>query len=269
MRLIFYALLVLLLTLLTQVGGLLLLIMLPFLRLICLPSTWQQTAMRAGLFLLIYTWVAFALVPPLASLNNRVPLPCFADDKTPLAANNIGYCWLLRNYVTPPVSDHLKAVAQNLQEQYPRDSTLYYLDASFPFWDGFPLLPHLSHNDGRKLDLAYYYQHKITKKPLSSPPSWLGYWFYEQPLSPAEEACQDQPSWLRWNFDWLQPRYADYEMDSQRTRTLLQLLTPGVQKMLLEPHLKKRLNLNTTLIRFQGCYAARHDDHIHVQWQTP
>ena len=29
------------------------------------------------------------------------------------------------------------------------------LDGGFPFLDGFPLLPRLSHDDGRKLDLAF------------------------------------------------------------------------------------------------------------------
>lgn len=263
---IFYALLILLLTILTQIGGLLLLITLPFLRMIRLSSKWQQTPLRIGTFLLIYTFTTFILIPPLASLNNRVPLPCLADEETPLAAANIGYCLLLRNYVTTPIRHRLQNIARALQQQYTHDSTLYYLDASFPFWDGFPLLPHLSHKDGRKLDLAYYYQHKTTKKPLDSPPSWLGYWSYEQPEASEDAACQDTTSWLRWDFDTLQSLYADYEMDEQRTRALLKLLAPEAQKILLEPHLKKRLVPDSPIIRFQGCHAARHDDHIHVQW---
>lgn len=266
MKLMFYTLLILLLTILTQVGGVLLLIMLPFLHMIRLASKWQQVLLRGGIFLLIYTSAVFLLIPPLASLNNRVPLPCFTDEKTPLAAANIGYCLLLRNYVTPQVSHRLQNIARTLQQQYTHDSTLYYLDASFPFWDGFPLLPHLSHKDGLKVDLAYHYRHKTTEQPLDSPPAWLGYWFYEQPESPENAACQGKRSWLRWDFDALQSLYADYEMDEQRTRTLLKLLTPEAQKILLEPHLKKRLRLDSSTIRFQGCHAARHDDHIHVQW---
>ena len=31
------------------------------------------------------------------------------------------------------------------------------LDGNFPFITGFPLLPHLSHDDGEKVDLAFYY----------------------------------------------------------------------------------------------------------------
>ena len=56
-------------------------------------------------------------------------------------------------------------------------------------------------------------------------------------------------------------------MDSVRTRYLLQNLCESklVEKIFIEPHLKKRMNLEYDKIRFQGCYAARHDDHIHIQ----
>ena len=36
-------------------------------------------------------------------------------------------------------------------------------------------------------------------------------------------------------------------------------------KLLIEPHLKKRLKLNNKKLRYQGCHATRHDDHIHIQ----
>jgi hypothetical protein len=42
------------------------------------------------------------------------------------------------------------------------------------------------------------------------------------------------------------------------------LADPTVQKMLIEPHLKARLRLQSSKVRFQGCGAARHDDHVHV-----
>ena len=35
---------------------------------------------------------------------------------------------------------------------------LNILDANFPFIDGFPLLPHRSHNDGRKVDISLVYE---------------------------------------------------------------------------------------------------------------
>lgn len=40
---------------------------------------------------------------------------------------------------------------------------------------------------------------------------------------------------------------------------------PRVGKVLLEPHLKAQFAPGAGKIRFQGCHAARHDDHIHLQ----
>jgi murein endopeptidase len=39
----------------------------------------------------------------------------------------------------------------------------------------------------------------------------------------------------------------------------------SIGKIFIEPHLKTRLKLTTPKIRFHGCRAVRHDDHIHVQ----
>jgi hypothetical protein len=40
---------------------------------------------------------------------------------------------------------------------------------------------------------------------------------------------------------------------------------PHVKRIFLEPHLKLRLDLSDQpKVHFQGCWAARHDDHIHV-----
>jgi hypothetical protein len=201
----------------------------------------------------------------LAQLAGRTPLPCFATDAAPLQAANIGYCLLMRNYVTPTTKTHLLTVAQQFRQIYPH-STVRYLDANLPFLNGFPLLPHLSHQDGRKVDLAYFYQRKATQQPVDFSPSWLGYWCYEQPQHPKEAACNGKPSYLRWDFDWLQPWYGAYAMDAARTRTLLRLLAANAQKILLEPHLQTRLSAHAANVKFQGCRAARHDDHIHAQW---
>ncbi|MBB3160132.1 hypothetical protein FHS25_000564 [Rhizobium laguerreae] len=39
----------------------------------------------------------------------------------------------------------------------------------------------------------------------------------------------------------------------------------GLRKIFIEPHLKNALGIADSHIRFQGCRAARHDDHIHIQ----
>ncbi len=97
-----------------------------------------------------------------------------------------------------------------------------------------PLLPHLSHGDGRKVDLAFFYRGAAGYAPGLAP-SPIAYWAFETPRTGAM---------LRW------------------------LAGPGaeigVRKILLEPHLAARLGATGPLVRFQGCRAARHDDHVHV-----
>jgi hypothetical protein len=40
-----------------------------------------------------------------------------------------------------------------------------------------------------------------------------------------------------------------------------------VRRVFIEPHLKARLDLaRLSKVRFAGCRAARHDDHIHVDF---
>jgi hypothetical protein len=39
----------------------------------------------------------------------------------------------------------------------------------------------------------------------------------------------------------------------------------NVSKLFIEPHLKHRMGLFNSKIRYHGCQAVRHDDHIHFQ----
>jgi hypothetical protein len=62
-----------------------------------------------------------------------------------------------------------------------------------------------------------------------------------------------------------------YGIEAQRTAAAVAWLTSegvarfGLQKIFIEPHLKNALGIADSHIRFQGCRAARHDDHIHIQ----
>lgn len=60
---------------------------------------------RAGFGFLIfaasYGLLHFLVVPPIAALAGRVPLPCAADADRPFAAANPMFCWLDRHYVDP------------------------------------------------------------------------------------------------------------------------------------------------------------------------
>ena len=56
------------------------------------------------------------IVPPLARLGGRVPLPIYG---TVLQPRNIGFCLLNRHYVKPQLKTLAIKVAQQLQQQYP------------------------------------------------------------------------------------------------------------------------------------------------------
>jgi hypothetical protein len=40
---------------------------------------------------------------------------------------------------------------------------------------------------------------------------------------------------------------------------------PEVARIFVEPYLAERLGVAGGKVRFQGCWAARHDDHVHVE----
>lgn len=171
------------------------------------------------------------------------------------------YCGLNRNYVTPEVRDILVDTAEEMDRQYPGAETLV-LDANFPFLNGFPLLPHLSHDDGDKVDLAFFYRDETGYLPGATR-SPIGYFAFER--GPTD--CTPRWPTLRWDFDIIQPLWRDYELDEVRTAAVLRILSNDerVAKTFVEPHLVQSLLVAHPRIRFQGCRAARHDDHIHFQ----
>ncbi|MEN0001001.1 MAG: hypothetical protein AAF940_08965 [Pseudomonadota bacterium] len=155
----------------------------------------------------------------------------------------------------------MEDVAEAVEAEHPGTIT-QLLDASFPFLDGFPMLPHLSHDDGQKIDLAFYYT-RNGAYDAGGTPSPIGFFAFED--GPTD--CPKSWLTLRWDLAWLQPFWPDMELDIERTATLVEALAddPRIGKILLEPHLKASMGIESDKVRFQGCRAARHDDHIHVQ----
>nr|WP_245355442.1 hypothetical protein [Rhizobium leguminosarum] len=266
-RFALHALIVLILTLLTQVGGAVYLIALAASR------AWgiRRFLAKLAIFLLCYAGATFAagLAAPMVG---RVPLSCISSATDRLVVRSPIYCLLNRNYVTPDLRDLAKALAAHMDEEFPGTVTVA-LDANFPFVNGFPLLPHLSHADGKKLDFAYYYKdadgaflNGVTRSPI-------GYFAFEEPAPGDELPCQGRNDWLttRWDFDALQPLFPAYRIEEQRTSAAVAWLTSegvarfGLQKIFIEQHLKNALGITDSHVRFQGCRAARHDDHIHIQ----
>ncbi len=238
---------VLLLTVLMQLGGL-----------VWILSRWFRRPLLA--FVLIYAgvWGAVQFVAP---LTGRVALPCFG---APLRAQSVVYCALMRNFVTPELARVAGDAAARVAEQFPGTVTLA-LDGGFPFADGFPLLPHLSHDDGEKLDLAFYYAGADGGYLSGQTRSPVGYFAFE--ALTAKEDCPAVWPTMRWRMDWLQGWFAALTVDRFRTAALVRVLLadPRAGKVFVEPPLAQAWGLSDPKLRFQGCRAARHDDHVHVQ----
>lgn len=260
------------LTLLTQIGGLALILgwLLATLFGSARAGTFRRKLELFGGFALTYLVLTIFIVPPLASIGGRVPLACASGPNYAYSAGNTLYCALNRNYVDARLRSLLENLSRHMNVAYPGTRTLY-LDANFPFFDGFPLLPHLSHDDGRKLDLGFYYTDAAGRYLPGVLRSPIGYWAFEQPARREDAACSGN-SWLtlRWDMDWLQPLLPGYRLDVERTRAAVNWLTSsgrefGVERLFMEPHMAQKLSVTSPILKFQGCKAARHDDHIHVQ----
>ncbi len=265
-------LLVVILTAATQIGGALLWLSVPLLeagvRRLPGPRAWRVFA-AAGLFAAIYVAASLVVVPPLAARFGRVPLPCGFGGESALGPLTSATCLLNRHYATPRARDTLREVSRRLAATEP-GRRLSYLDAGFPFLSRFPMLPHLSHGDGRKVDIALPFLDPATGRPAAGrAPSPIGYWGYVPPAPGAALPCDGPTSWLRWDFDWLQPLLPELQLDAEALAALLGELTasPRVTRVLVEPHLAARVGAGHRKIRFQGCGAARHDDHVHVEFR--
>jgi hypothetical protein len=264
---------VLFLTLLTQIGGLVL-IAAWFVARPLRTRRGLATALASGLLLFaaLHLGLSELALPAMAPVvAGRVRLPCPWFGAAAVEPATAFFCLANRNYVTPAARDAIAALGQALQARDP-DAAALYLDAGFPFFDGFPLLPHLSHRHGTAVDLALIYRDAETGRPrwrwIRSP---LGYWAFEQPPAGATTPCAENWPTLRWDMAWLQPLLPAAALDERATAAMLRWLvgpgrSHGVRRVLIEPHLEARLGIASDLLRFQGCRAARHDDHIHVDF---
>lgn len=247
-----------LLSILTQIGGVLLLLSYVLYR----KSKWKVFLCFCCLYLLS----TFVLVPIVAphfgrekiKTNSRIKIHTFFTQLTN------------RNYVKPQMNDVLARVSLKLQQSLP-DTTIHCLDANFPFWDGFPLLPHLSHNDGKKLDISLVYQ-DAEGSVVNDIPSRSGYGIFEGPQKGEYDqvlVCLDKGY---WQYDYakyltLGTMHKDLTMSTTATSSLVSqfLQENAISKVFIEPHLRSRMNLTHPKLRYHGCKAVRHDDHIHLQ----
>jgi hypothetical protein len=244
-RVLLHAGVILALTILTQLGGL-----------AWLAALWFRH--RFAVFLLCYAalWLGAQMIAP---SFGRVPLPCRGEV---LRTHPVMICILMRNFVVPELAEVARDGAEAVARAYPGSVTLV-LDGSFPFADGMPLIPHLSHDDGRKLDFAFYYEGPdgYAAGRTASP---IGYFAFERA---GAETCPPVGLTLRWEMRWFRPFLRDLALEPGRTAALIRAFHSDarVGKIFVEPGLAEWLAVSGDRIRFQGCRAARHDDHIHIQ----
>lgn len=218
---------------------------------------------------MLYSTTTFVIVPILAKPFGRVQLPLTNTGN--LKPLNFLTCFLNRNYVQPGLRTAALDMASQMNNKFP-GSIINYLDAGFPFIDGFPLFPHLSHNDGKKLDISFCYVDNKTGTVTNLAPSFTGYGICEEAKEGeinTSDICKHAGS---WQYSFLknittQANKQNFTFDVNRTKELVNLFVaqPSIEKIFIEPHLKARLKLTSSKVRFQGCAAVRHDDHIHVQ----
>lgn len=259
------------LTILTQVGGLiyaLSFVVHTFIK--KRISNWFfQLILKFTAFIILYLTFTFLFIPIIAKPFGRLPLPLIETNH--LKPLTFLTCLLNRHYVRKELKEVALHAADEMHTAFP-STTIHYLDGNFPFINNFPLLPHLSHNDGKKLDLAFCYLESATGKETNDCPSVIGYGICEEPMASEKNTAQFCAQRGYWKYSFLthvvpQENGKNFQLDNKRTKKLVNLLTAdkSIGKLFIEPHLVARLELHSDKIRFHGCQAVRHDDHIHVQ----
>lgn len=219
---------------------------------------------RVGLFISIYAVFTFLLVPFIAPIFGREKV----NNTETIKPTNYMTIILNRNYVKPELNDLLNNIENKIKESKIK---IHYLDANFPFINKFPLLPHLSHNDGKKIDISLIYESQngqISNKQKSI----SGYGIFEGPKKGESNQIKNCITHGYFQYDF--PKYLtfgeinkDLVFSKTGTKLLINaiLLEQTLGKLFIEPHLKERLHLNNNKVRYHGCGAVRHDDHIHIQ----
>ena len=248
------------LTLITQIGG----VVYGFSLLITKKWPWKSKLKLPIAFIVLYLITTLFIVPWIAPIFGREKV----QHTDRIKPTNYMTVLLNRNYVRPALNDLLLSTTKKLNKS---GIEIRYLDANFPFINKFPLLPHLSHNDGKKIDISLIYETN-NGAITTSQKSISGYGVFEDPKS--NEYNQIDQCLNNGYFQYDYPKYVTFGkinkelvFSQKGTKILIEsiLTNKNLGKLFIEPHLKTRMNLVNKKIRYHGCKAVRHDDHIHIQ----
>lgn len=259
-KILFKCILFVFLTILTQIGGIVYILSL------YLAKKWKSNLKFKSIltFITLYLCLTFFVIPLIAPIFGREKV----KHSNKIKPTNYMTVILNRNYVRPELN---LVLAQTEKELKATTIQIHYLDANFPFINKFPLPPHLSHNDGKKIDLSLIYK-TATGEISTQQKSISGYGVFESPTS--NEFDQINSCLKRGHFQYDYSKYVTFGtihkelvFSEKGTKKLIKsiLKNASLGKLFIEPHLKQRLHLTHKKIRYHGCQAVRHDDHIHIQ----
>lgn len=250
------------LTIITQIGGIVML--LAYLSYNFFFSTYKRWTFPL-IFCVYYTIASIFIVPKLASAFGREQI----KDNEAVQAHSFFYRIANRNYVNSDFHQTIQSIAKDFQKKYP-GIKMVYTDANFPFIDGFPLLPHRYHLDGKKIDFDFVYQEGAQLSNLK--PTFSGYGFFEAPLDGERNQINFclETGYLQYEFTkhvTLGIVNPDLTFAQQANKYLIELMASNkaVETIFVEPHLQERLEIESDKIIYHGCGTVRHDDHIHLE----
>lgn len=261
------------LTALSQVGGLILLLWLLLYQFFKkrFKNAWVRRGVHVGGFVVFYLFFMFVIIPPLARIQDRVPLPMSKSGT--LVPVTYWTAIFGRNYIKSEGRAKLESIAEAYVKKHP-DLKVKYMDCNYPFrinitgkknvWILEGLLPHITH-DGTKADIALVYN-DINGQSSNLTPTAFGYGSSVDPL-PTETctpcACENSGYW-QYSFMYRNLPRTEYPLNIKVSADLIRIFDRHLtDKIFLEKHLQQRFNLHGNYAQ-AGCHSVRHDDHFHV-----
>lgn len=273
LKIIGFIFLFILLTALSQIGGIILILWIIIFRLFSKRFTngWARRGINTGGFVVFYLFCMFLIVPPLARIQDRVPLPISKSG----ALVPVTYWTAIfgRNYIKSEGRAKLETIAESFVKKHP-ELKVKYMDCNYPFrfningkrnvWILEGLLPHITH-DGTKADIALIYNDN-NGNPINQTPTSFGYGSSVDPR-PNETCtpcfCKEKGFW-QYSFMYrILPR-TEYPLNDRISGELIKIFDRQLtDKIFLEKHLQQRFKLHGYYAE-AGCHSVRHDDHFHV-----
>ena len=267
------------LTIFSQVGGIILILWIIVFSLIKKRITNKPFRIFTNYFgfILFYLFFVFIIIPLLAKIQDREPLPFSKSGN--LIPVSYWTAILNRNYIKSEGKIKLEEIANNFEKKYP-ELKVKYMDCNFPFrinikgqnntWILEGLIPHITH-DGNKADIALVYNNE-ENTPSNLTPTAIGYGSSVLPLP--NEKCKpcycDKESW-QYSFMYRNMPNSNLNFNDKITSNLVEIfISNGASQIIIEPHLIQRFKKNSRRIRnfkfsTAECTSVRHDDHIHAQ----